>query len=132
MSEFIIPEDTKILCLGLKCGKAPYGFVGICDTGRIGVFGNTPYAFYAFVVFDIFFHDIHIRPIGIHRYIYHIDTEISRNPEMSVIAGHGTQEFYFFKLSPRSASGNAFCISVRNGIKHHIKAGVSSGNNIFR
>ena len=28
----VIPEDSEILCLRLKCRKASYGLVGICDS----------------------------------------------------------------------------------------------------
>ena len=86
----IIPVNTEILCRRLQIGKTAYGFVGICDSLRIGIFRHAPDSLNRSILTHQLFNHIHIRAFRSHRHIHHFNPEIFRNSKMSVITGNRT------------------------------------------
>ncbi len=86
----IIPKNAEVLSLGLQVCKPLYDFVRVGDACGIGILGYAPNALYGIIVVDVFFHQIHIRSVFVHRYIDHLDAKRLCNLEMSVISRNRT------------------------------------------
>ena len=102
----IVPNHSEIFCRRLKSSKAADNLVRECYSVGIRVFRNAEKSFNALIL-DIFLNAVHIRTVGIHFNIYHLDAEMLKNSEMSVIAGAGAEEFNLTLLDPGLISAAA-------------------------
>ena len=129
----VIPENSEIRRFGRKVRKSFYHFVRIGLPGRIGKFWYAPNAFDGVVLANKAFDQIHVRPVFFHGNADHFNPEMLADGEMPVVAGNWAKKFYFFQAAPWfGRSVHAVEHSAGYRIVHHIQAGISADNHIFR
>ena len=124
----IVPENSEVACLGLHRSKSFDYCVRISDTRRVGILGHTPHTLDAFVVSNELFYQIHIGTFLVHRYVYHLDSEVFADCKMSVVSGYGTEEFRTGLIPGLAAAYAELQISL-NSIVHKIERAASTHNN---
>ena len=128
----VIPHDAEIFRGGLECGKTAHCLVGISDAERIGILRHTPDSLDALIAGYQLFHHIHVRAGGEHRDGDKLHAEILCDSKVTVISGRRAQEFDVTLTAPRLASREAVRHAAGNKIEHHVQAGISADNHVFR
>ena len=95
----VVPDNSEILCRRFESGEATNDLIGKCYSVRIGILRNAEKALNAFIL-DIFLDCVHVRAVVVHFDIYHLDAEMLKNSEMSVVAGAGAEKFNLTLLDP--------------------------------
>ena len=125
----VIPDYSEIVRGGFESRYAADGLVGICCSVRVSVFRHAEHTLYAAVFYKLF-DKIHIGTALDKRDVYHLNTEIFADAEVSVITGNGAKELYLPLLHPgfvACAVGHA----LRDKIKHDIETRVAHDYDIL-
>ena len=127
----IIPVNTEVLRSRFQRSKASDNLIRIADTFRIRIFRYTPDTLYAAVVFYIFFYQIHIRSILMHRDIDHFNAKLLCDRKMSVISRNRAEELHMLLLAPWFAATYTKCIRTCNCIIHNRKTRITTHDHIL-
>ena len=128
----IVPEDTEIICGRLQTGEPAYGLIRIGDALRVGVLRYAPDTLDSRIGTDKVFHHVHIRTGRGHRNRNHLDSEVFRNLEVTVITGNRAEELHLRELAPGSVAHDAVCPCTADRVKHDIQRRVSVDDDILR
>ncbi len=126
----VVPEDAEVLRRRLQPGEAADRFVGERDAGRVLVFRHAPDALHGRVLHRLL-DGVHVGAFRRHRDGNKVEAEILRNGKVAVIAGRGAQKAQVLLLAPRPAPRKAVRHPARDGVEHHVQAGVSPHNHVF-
>ena len=127
----VVPVDTEIFRSRFQVCKSSHSLIWVRLTARVRIERNAPDSLHTLVIIYIFFNKIHIRTFTCHRNVDHLDPEVFRDREMSVISRDRAEEFHLVKSAPRRTSAYPVRPGTAHGIEHQCQTRVSVHHDIL-
>ena len=125
----IVPHNAEVLCRRAKRRNTAHHCIGKSDAGGVGVLGHTEHTLHAGILYQ-FFNGVHIRSVGVHRHIHHLQPKILAHGKVAIIAGHRAQDLHFLFLAP-GFTADAMGVALADKIKHQSQTLVRADDHIL-
>ena len=125
----IVPNDPGIGCGGFHGRQAVDDRIGIDCARRTGIFRHAPNRLNRRVVGDNRLDSVHIRAVVLHVDRDYLVAELLADWEMTVVTGHGANEFWRCLLASRTIRAwNPVKHSARDEIVHLVQTAIPADN----